>query len=185
MSELNCGYVVFLKFVATNESPREGEIKNKNWSGIEAVFPFGVGGTRYGSVALLQSSPANPKRARLFHDKALSSEDIYGPFLRLLAEKKWFIQETSCKFLTLIISARPSEDQVSEEHGSSSNGSQKQLSDNFDKTLSGVVDWLCTQLKNPSHPSRAIPTAVSSLATLFREYKVRALFVEARGVRFH
>ncbi|KAL2612343.1 hypothetical protein R1flu_024035 [Riccia fluitans] len=126
---------------------------------------------------------ANPKRARLFHDKALSSEDIYGPFLRLLAKKKWFIQETSCKVLTLIISARPSEDQVSEEHGSSSNGSQKQLSDNFDKTLSGVVDWLCTQLKNPSHPSRAIPTAVSSLATLFREYKVRALFVEARGVR--
>ncbi|BBN17967.1 V-type H+-transporting ATPase subunit H [Marchantia polymorpha subsp. ruderalis] len=130
---------------------------------------------------------ANPKRARLFHDKALSGDDVYGPFLRLLSKRKWFIQETSCKILTLIISARPSEEiSMYEENGSSSsssNGAQKQPSDDFDKTLAGVVEWLCVQLKSPSHPTRAIPTAVSALAILFREAKVRALFVEAGGVK--
>ncbi|KAL3683438.1 hypothetical protein R1sor_001460 [Riccia sorocarpa] len=131
---------------------------------------------------------ANPKRAKLFHDSALAGDDIYGPFLRLLSKdegkkRSWFIQETTSRILTLIVSARPSEDHFSEENGSASNGSQRHLSDNVDSVLSGLVDWLCTQLKKPAHPNRAIPTAVSSLATLFREQKVRALFVESRGVK--
>ncbi|PKA64273.1 putative V-type proton ATPase subunit H [Apostasia shenzhenica] len=49
--------------------------------------------------------------------------------------------------------------------------------------LKGLVEWLCSQLKNPSHPNRAIPTAVNCLATLLREARVRAFFVQADGVK--
>lgn len=76
--------------------------------------------------------PANPKRARLFHDGTIVDKDIYEPFLRsalilqfsdtsyifiyvktnkqtveflfrLLWKGNWFIQEKSCKILALIV----------------------------------------------------------------------------------
>uniref|UniRef100_A0A7N0UBV5 Vacuolar proton pump subunit H n=1 Tax=Kalanchoe fedtschenkoi TaxID=63787 RepID=A0A7N0UBV5_KALFE len=53
----------------------------------------------------------------------------------------------------------------------------------IDDVLKGLVDWLCAQLKNPSHPSRGVPTAVSCLATLLREPVVRSSFVQADGVK--
>eukprot|EP00250_Pteridium_aquilinum_P026311 c32822_g1_i1 orf=135-1481(+) len=122
---------------------------------------------------------ANPKRARLFHDESFANEDIYHPFSRLLAKKNWFIQERSCKILTLIISARPkNEVQVYEATSS------KQVPTALDGALKGLVDWLCNQLRRPSHPTRGIATAVSSLATLLREPYVRKLFVLADGVQF-
>ncbi|CAM6100948.1 unnamed protein product [Calypogeia fissa] len=120
---------------------------------------------------------ANPTRARLFHDKTLEGEDVYGTFLKLLSKRKWFIQEMSCKILTLIISARPEEPQtvVPDRNG-------KQAISDFDKILGGLVEWLSDQLRHPDHPTRATPTAVSSLATLLRERQVRSLFVKAGGV---
>lgn len=39
------------------------------------------------------------------------------------------------------------------------------------------------QLKRPSHPSRGIPTAVNSLATLLKEPVVRSFFVQSDGVK--
>jgi len=125
---------------------------------------------------------ANPKRARLFHDKSFQdNEDVYRPFLRLLQKKNWFIQEKSCKILTLIISARPYEDIDMEENAASSS-SQKKV-DSFSEVLRNLVDWLITQLRIPAHPTRGIPTAVSSLATLLRISKVRAMFVKADGTK--
>nr|XP_024394630.1 probable V-type proton ATPase subunit H isoform X2 [Physcomitrium patens] len=122
---------------------------------------------------------ANPTRARLFHDKSFQdNEDVYRPFVRLLSKKNWFIQEKSCKILTLIISARQYEETDLEDI----TASQKKA-DTFNEVLRSVLDWLITQLRNPSHPSRGIPTAVSSLATLLRVSKVRAMFVKADGVK--
>jgi len=125
---------------------------------------------------------ANPKRARLFLDDSLSNEDIYQPFLRLLSKGNWFIQEKSCKILTLIISAK----KKSREYTIISNGEasgSKQTHTTMDDVLRGLVEWLCNQLRRPSHPSRGIPTAVSSLATLLREPLVRSLFVKADGMK--
>ncbi|CAM6120518.1 unnamed protein product [Calypogeia fissa] len=122
---------------------------------------------------------ANPKRARIFHDKFLESINIYDPFLRLLLKRKWFIQETSCKILTLMISARPVDFQYSQEN---SQTGKQQISD-FDKTLRALVDWLCGQLKHPSHPTRGIASAISSLATILRENKVRELLLKCGGVK--
>ncbi|KAG0569971.1 hypothetical protein M758_6G124100 [Ceratodon purpureus] len=122
---------------------------------------------------------ANPKRARLFHDKSFQdNEDVYRPFIRLLSKKNWFIQEKSCKILTLIISARQYEDIEIEDPSAP----QKKV-DTFTEVLRGLLDWLISQLRSPSHPTRGIPTAVSSLATLLRLPKVRAMFVKADGTK--
>ncbi|PSR98521.1 V-type proton ATPase subunit H like [Actinidia chinensis var. chinensis] len=124
---------------------------------------------------------ANPKRARLFYDKSLASEDTYEPFLRLLWKGNWFIQEKSCTILSMIVSARSKNQGGVTANGESSN-SKKQLT-TIDDVLKGLVEWLCVQLKNPSHPSRGIPTAITCLVTLLKEPVARSLFVQADGVK--
>ncbi|KAG0587005.1 hypothetical protein KC19_2G134000 [Ceratodon purpureus] len=97
---------------------------------------------------------------------------------RLLSKKNWFIQEKSCKILTLIISARQYEEIDSEDPSAP----QKKV-DSFNEVLRAVVDWLISQMRSPAHPTRGIPTAVSSLATLLRITKVRAIFIKADGTK--
>ncbi|KAL0452239.1 UNVERIFIED_CONTAM: V-type proton ATPase subunit H [Sesamum latifolium] len=123
---------------------------------------------------------ANPKRARLFHDKSLKDEDVYEPFLRLLWKGNWFTQEKSCKILSLIVSGRPKSQDGAVANGASN--SKKEIT-TINDVLKGLVEWLCTQLKKPSHPSRGVPTAVNSLATLLKEPLVRSSFVQSDGVK--
>ncbi|EFJ36565.1 hypothetical protein SELMODRAFT_141399 [Selaginella moellendorffii] len=117
------------------------------------------------------------KHAALFHDEEFSPEEIYRPFLSLLSRKNWFLQEKACKILTVLISARPRQQavEVSQKPGPSKNVLQD--------VLQKLVSWLCIQLRHPSHPSRAIPTAVSSLATLLRDHGVKSMFVQLEGVK--
>ncbi|XP_062147398.1 V-type proton ATPase subunit H [Alnus glutinosa] len=124
---------------------------------------------------------ANPKRARLFHDKSLANEDTYEPFLRLLWKGNWFIQEKSCKILALIVSARPKTQDGIISNGEASNSKKKITT--IDDVLKGLVEWLCAQLKKPSHPTSAVPTAINCLATLLKEPMVRSSFVLADGVK--
>ncbi|XP_057964666.1 V-type proton ATPase subunit H isoform X2 [Malania oleifera] len=124
---------------------------------------------------------ANPKRARLFHDKSLAKEDTYEPFMRLLWKGNWYIQEKSCKILSMIVSARPKSQEDAIANGEASNSKQKIAA--IDDVLKGLVEWLCTQLRKPSHPSCGIPTAINCLATLLKEPVVRSLFVQADGVK--
>ncbi|KAH7571509.1 hypothetical protein JRO89_XS04G0065500 [Xanthoceras sorbifolium] len=119
---------------------------------------------------------ANPKRARLFHDQSLASEDTYEPFL-----SNWFVQEKSCKILALIVSARPKTQDNIFTNGEASNSKNKFTT--LDDVLKGLVEWLCAQLKKPSHPSRGIPIAVNCLATLLKEPLVRSSFVQVDGVK--
>lgn len=115
---------------------------------------------------------ANPKRARLFHDESLANEDTYEPFLRLLWKGNWFIQEKCCRILTLIVSARPK-----------TSDSSKRGFTTIDDVLKGLVEWLCVQLRKPSHPTRGIPTAINCLSALLKEPLVRSTFVQADGVK--
>ncbi|XP_030538976.2 V-type proton ATPase subunit H-like [Rhodamnia argentea] len=115
---------------------------------------------------------ANPKRARLFHDESLANEDTYEPFLRLLWKGNWFIQEKCCRILTLIVSARPKK-----------SDSSKRGFTTIDDVLKGLVEWLCVQLRKPSHPTRGIPTAINCLSTLLKEPLVRSTFVREDGVK--
>ncbi|KDP39537.1 hypothetical protein JCGZ_02557 [Jatropha curcas] len=111
---------------------------------------------------------ANPKRARLFHDK-------------LLWKGNWYVQEKSCKILALIVSARPKTQDGFIANGEASNSKRKITTIN--DVLKGLVEWLCAQLKKPSHPSRGVPTAVSCLATLLKEPVVRSSFVQVDGLK--
>ncbi|XP_021620630.1 V-type proton ATPase subunit H isoform X2 [Manihot esculenta] len=124
---------------------------------------------------------ANPKRARLFHDKSLTNEDTYEPFLRLLWKGNWYIQERSCKILALIVSARPKTQDCITANGQASNSKRKVTS--IDDVLKGLVEWLCAQLKKPSHPTWGVPTAISCIAMLLKEPVVRSSFVQADGVK--
>ncbi|KAI3522813.1 hypothetical protein L1887_00863 [Cichorium endivia] len=45
-----------------------------------------------------------------------------------------------------------------------------------DHVLKGLLEWLCIQLKKPSHPTRTIPALVNCLATLLKEPIVRSSF---------
>eukprot|EP00850_Spirogloea_muscicola_P013575 SM000093S24386 [mRNA] locus=s93:12370:15155:+ [translate_table: standard] len=141
------------------------------------------------ALALVEDAlAASPKHAALFHDPALAGEDVYGPFLRLLSRKSWFTLEKSAKILTLVISARPSKHAAplpapampAANGVDSSSAARGQSMEDIQRTL---VEWLCGQLKQPAHAARAIPTAVSALATLLREVPVRAMFVSADGVK--
>ncbi|KAL8122207.1 hypothetical protein AgCh_018814 [Apium graveolens] len=122
----------------------------------------------------------NPARARLFHDKSVGSA-AYEPFLRLLWKGSWFIQEKSCNILTLIISARLKAQDAAIMNGEASD-SKKKLN-TVEEVLRGLVDWICAELKQPSHPSCSIPTAMSCLAKLLKEPYVRSSFVQADGVK--
>ncbi|KAL0287576.1 UNVERIFIED_CONTAM: V-type proton ATPase subunit H [Sesamum angustifolium] len=123
---------------------------------------------------------ANPKRARLFHDKSLANEDIYEPFLRLLVKGNWFVQEKSCKILSLIVSERPKANESALSNGISN--SKKEITP-INDVVNRLVEWLCSQLKTPSHPSRGIPIAINCLATLLKEPMVRSSFVQSDGVK--
>ncbi|KAA8537228.1 hypothetical protein F0562_029716 [Nyssa sinensis] len=98
----------------------------------------------------------------------------------LLWKGNWFIQEKSCKILSLIVSARPKVQDVTA-NGEASNSKKKFTT--IDDVLKGLVEWLCAQLKKPSHPSRGIPTVVNCLATLLKEPMVRSSFVQVDGVK--
>ncbi|KAL2941443.1 V-type proton ATPase subunit H [Bienertia sinuspersici] len=116
---------------------------------------------------------ANPKRARLFHDTSLANEDIYEPFIameRQLVHTRKELQDTC----------------TDDKHSGAINGEasdSKSKLTTIDDVLKGLVDWLCAQLRNPSHPSRGIPSAVNCLATLLKEPLVRSSFVQADGVK--
>ncbi|CAN7032321.1 unnamed protein product [Brassica rapa subsp. trilocularis] len=101
---------------------------------------------------------ANPTRAQLFHDQSLAHEDTYEPFLRLLSKGNWFIQEKSCKILAWIISSRSKAGAIANGEAS---GSKKHIT-TIDDLLSGLVEWLCAQLRRPSHPTRGAPIIVCS-----------------------
>ncbi|XP_073293375.1 V-type proton ATPase subunit H [Primulina huaijiensis] len=122
---------------------------------------------------------ANPKRARLFHDKSLAGEDIYDPFLRLLWKGNWFIQEKSCKILSFIVSGRPKGQNAIADSAAKSKNEVISIND----VLKGLVDWLCAQLKNQSHTGRSIPVVINCLSTLLKEPAVRSSFVQADGVK--
>jgi V-type H+-transporting ATPase subunit H len=123
----------------------------------------------------------HPERVPLFYDKSLSGEDIYEPFLRLLWKGSWFVQEKSCKILTHIVSARPKLQNGMLPNGEASNSKSKLTS--TDDVIRGLVDWICSQLRNPTHPNLSAPTAIHCLSNLLKKTSVRTLFVQADGVK--
>ncbi|KAL8166227.1 hypothetical protein V2J09_007726 [Rumex salicifolius] len=121
---------------------------------------------------------ANPKRARLFHNISLATEDIYEPFISCFQEATGSFKKRAARFYPLY--ARPKIYQGATANGSSD--SKSKLT-SIDDVLKELVDWLCAQLKKPTHPSRSIPVSISCLALVLKEPLVRSCFVQADGVK--
>ncbi|XWS58714.1 hypothetical protein CRYUN_Cryun08bG0058200 [Craigia yunnanensis] len=141
---------------------------------------------------------ANSKRARLFHDKCVANEDTYEPFLRYLFLRKVGLGplkiQQFCPLLLeialerqLVHTRKELQDTcLDSKDGIVANGETSNSKKKFttiDDVLKGLVEWLCTQLKKPSHPSHGIPTAINCLAALLKEPVVRSSFVQADGVK--
>ncbi|KAK9813607.1 hypothetical protein WJX73_010348 [Symbiochloris irregularis] len=148
-------------------------------------------------LALLDDTlTEQPSAAALFHEQSNSYAnnqiDPYTIFLRLLQRTDWFTQEKACKLLAAIIVARPNKvvkEEVAQENGhgpadsaSTSQGGSSEA-EGVQTQLAGFVEWLCSQLRRPSHPGRSVPTAVAALSQLLRERPARALVYKAGGVQ--
>ncbi|KAG6472757.1 hypothetical protein ZIOFF_070235 [Zingiber officinale] len=99
---------------------------------------------------------------------------------RWLHEGNWFIQEKSCKILTLIVSVRQKARDAFTINGETS---QSGSNSTIDDVLEGLLNWLCFQLNNPSHPACSLPLAINCLTNLLREPSVRTSFVQADGIK--
>lgn len=53
----------------------------------------------------------------------------------------------------------------------------------FDVHLDFKILYFDMQLKQPSHPTRGVPIAISCLSSLLKEPVVRSSFVQADGVK--
>ncbi|EFN53238.1 hypothetical protein CHLNCDRAFT_32265 [Chlorella variabilis] len=135
----------------------------------------------------------DPARAKLFH--VLSSTgpggplDAYQILLRLLHRNDWFTQEKACLLLTEVLASRPDKDALrapgpaSADGASSSAGALPAAVEEVQKAAATFIDWLCAQLRRPSDPSRAVPTAVHAFSRLLREPPLRAMLHRAGGVQ--
>ncbi|KAF8664418.1 hypothetical protein HU200_054590 [Digitaria exilis] len=116
----------------------------------------------------------------------MSTKLISGTCLQLLrrydhkpeSQRAPLLEES---YFCFYYSARPKLQNGMLPNGDSSNSKSK-LTSTHD-VLRGLVDWLCSQLRNPTHPSCSIPTAIHCLSTLLREPYVRTLFVQADGIK--
>ncbi|MBA0827273.1 hypothetical protein Goarm_012062, partial [Gossypium armourianum] len=132
---------------------------------------------------------ANLKRARLFHDKSLADEDTYEPFLSCDLSSKVLVTMWSADMVALerqlVHTRKELQDTcLDSKDGVVANGeNSKKKGTTINDVLKELVEWLCTQLKKPSHPTCGIPTAINCLASLLKEPVVRSSFVQADGVK--
>ncbi|KAM7273178.1 hypothetical protein ACFE04_027842 [Oxalis oulophora] len=91
------------------------------------------------------------------------------------------INQNFVNFQIALESARPKSCNAVVSNGEASKS--KKTVTAINDVLKGLVEWLCAQLKKPSHPSRGIPTAVNCLSAILKEPVVRSSFVQADGLK--
>eukprot|EP00884_Botryococcus_braunii_P018942 jgi/Botrbrau1/5731/Bobra.0134s0007.1 len=132
----------------------------------------------------------SPSRISLFNQLPVGSSgpDFYTTFLRLLQRTDWFTQEKAAHLLTLALEARPRGGSCGPPppllNGAASTSAVPAgpPPDPVTAVLSAFIDWLCSQLRRPTNPTRSVPAAVSCLARLLKEGTARQLVTRAGGV---
>lgn len=102
--------------------------------------------------------------------------DPYTILLRLLQRNDWFTDEKAALVLAAVIDARPNKSELG--RALAEGAGQRDL---VARTVTAFLEWTLGQLRHPSHPTRAVPTAVHCLAVLLREGPVRAMFCRSPG----
>ncbi|GAB4821778.1 hypothetical protein N2152v2_008824 [Parachlorella kessleri] len=143
-------------------------------------------------LALLEDMlDADSDRAALFHQRSDLQQQIltdpYTIFLRLLQRNDWYTQEKACQILTAIFQARPEKEQLKTPAAAAGGGSPvdggastsaaagASAVDPVTQAMTTFVDWLCSQLRRPSHPSSSVPVTVHALSVVLREGPVRVM----------
>lgn len=131
---------------------------------------------------------ANPASVALFFTQSeqhmSSLPDPYTLFVRLLQRSDWFTQQKACRLLAIILDCRPG-GPMSAAAGSAlgASGSANTVAvEGVEQVIVSFVDWLCSQLRRPTHQSQSVPTSISALACLLKEAGVRVLFHSCGGV---
>lgn len=111
---------------------------------------------------------ADPSRAALFHTRSESSKgrqsEPYPVFERHLKRTDWLTQEMGARLLTAVLASRPDKTgsvfanddkipRIGDESGSAA-GSEGALLSAAEKSVLTFVDWLTSQLRRPTHPTR-------------------------------
>mmetsp|Transcript_19153 Transcript_19153/g.57841 ORF Transcript_19153/g.57841 Transcript_19153/m.57841 type:complete len:476 (+) Transcript_19153:322-1749(+) len=124
---------------------------------------------------------ADPERTKLFHpQRALTGgPDPYTLFLRLLQRNDWFTQSHASKLLARILNARPDKKAASSAPGSAVSAAEEGVQ----ATQVAYVEWLCSQLRRPSHPTHSVPAVVGDLAVALQDPPMRLLYTRAGGVQ--
>ncbi|CAI5537052.1 unnamed protein product [Closterium sp. Naga37s-1] len=123
------------------------------------------------------------KRAHLFHDPSIT-DDVYAPFIRLLGHTNWFVLEATSRILPLIIVSRPHSSSAPAAPAAAGEGTPAPPpAGDIDYVLEPFIAFLCHQLTRPVHPVRAVPAAITALATTLRDVSARSIFAKADGVR--
>lgn len=124
-----------------------------------------------------------PSRAALFHQGGLTGGfDPYTLFLRLLQRNDWFTQSRASRLLVAVLNARPNKSSS----GPATQGAPSTVSaadEGVQATQVAYVEWLCSQLRRPSHPTRSVPAVVHDLASALQDTAIRHLYTRSGGVQ--
>lgn len=137
-------------------------------------------------LALLEAMlEAEPDRAALFHQRsdlqAQIMPDPYTIFLRLLQRNDWYTQEKACLILTSIFQCRPDKAQLATQPLPPGAPTSAAGADPTCQAITTFVDWLCAQLRRPSHPTLSVPSSVHALSIMLREAPVRVMVHRVGG----
>ena len=102
--------------------------------------------------------------------------DPYAILLRLLQRNDWFTEEKAARVLSAVIDSRPDKDSLA-----TSLAEGPATLDPIATTISSFLEWSLGQLRQPSHPTRAVPIAVHCLAVMLGESPVRGIVFRAGG----
>jgi V-type H+-transporting ATPase subunit H len=102
--------------------------------------------------------------------------DPYSILLRLLQRNDWFTDEKAALILAAVLDARPDKADLGKAlaEGAGQN-------DIVARTVASFLEWTLGQLRQPSHPTRGVATAMHCLAVLLREVPIRAMFCRSPG----
>lgn len=106
----------------------------------------------------------------------LPPPDPYTILLRLLQRNDWFTDEKAALVLAAILGARPNKAVLGK---ALAQGAGQR--DPVARTVAAFLEWILGQLRHPSHPTRAVPTAIHCLSVILREGPVRAMFSKSSG----
>lgn len=147
--------------------------------------------THYVLATIVHLLDEDKARARIFHLLPGAPDDGNGPayadFFRVLAKPDWFAQEKALHCLARLVDQRIVKDMGLSAVAAACGGSAPASAGAAPmgaaaQTIVQLTQWLCGQLRQPSHPERAVPSAVSALATLLGVRDARPLVTHSGGV---